>query len=442
MPPSLLSSRRVLVDGRLRPATLAIENQTITAILEHDPARSAETHHDYHDLVVMAGLIDTHVHINEPGRTDWEGFETATRAAAAGGVTTLVDMPLNSIPSTVDADGFRLKIEAAAGKLRVDVGLWGGAVVGNLTGMRELHQAGVLGFKCFLSPSGTDEFTNLDFEQLGEAMKVVAELDSVLLVHAEDPAELREFSGDPRNYDNYLATRPSRAEVSAIERVVAAARASGCRAHIVHLATEAGLPVLEGSGVTVETCPHYLTFAAEEIEPGATAYKCAPPIRGRVTRDALWQALGRGAIQLVATDHSPSPPELKCTDNGDFSAAWGGISSLQLLLPAVWTEAARRGYTIENLTEWVCSAPARLAGLDHLKGRLAPGLQADLVVWDPNATFVVERLEHRHPLTPYQGRTLRGVVEATYLRGQRIFFQSQHHSECLGQIVKRARSQA
>ncbi|MCA9790400.1 MAG: allantoinase AllB [Candidatus Eremiobacteraeota bacterium] len=439
MPPTLLSSRRVLLEGRLQPATLELENGLISAIFDHDPSRAGD-HHDYHDLVVMAGLIDTHVHINEPGRTDWEGFATATRAAAAGGLTTLVDMPLNSIPSTVDADSFRLKLEAAAGQLRVDVGFWGGAVVGNLDGMRELAQAGVLGFKCFLSPSGTDEFTNLDFEQLGQAMQMVAELDSVLLVHAEDPAELLAFSGDPRSYDNYLATRPPRAEVSAIERVVAGAKATGCRAHVVHLATEAGLASLAHSGVTVETCPHYLTFAAEEIADGATAYKCAPPIRGRATREALWQALERGAIQLVATDHSPSPAELKCIDSGDFSAAWGGISSLELLLPAVWTEAARRGHGVEKLARWVCSAPARLAGLDHLKGRLEPGLQADLVVWDPNASFVVDRLEHRHALTPYQGRTLRGVVEATYLRGQRIFFQSQHHSECLGQILKKART--
>jgi allantoinase len=381
----------------------------------------------------MPGIVDTHVHVNEPGRTEWEGFETATRAAAAGGVTTLVDMPLNSIPATTSPEGLHAKLEATGGKLRVDVGLWGGAGPGNARELAGLLAGGVLGFKAFLAPSGVEEFQSLGERDLKAAMRELAGLGAVLLVHAELPGTIDTAArvweeGSPAEYARYLRSRPDVAEVEAVELLIRLGRETGCRVHVVHVSSAEVLPLLrrareEGLPVTAETCPHYLTFAAEEIPDGAVAFKCAPPIRSRENRERLWEALREGSLDLVATDHSPCPPEMKKIEAGDFREAWGGISSLQLALPAVWTGARERGFTVEDLARWMCAAPARLAGLEGRKGAIAPGYDADLAVWDPEASFEVDagRLFHRHKLTPYAGRTLHGIVRRTLLRGRTVY---------------------
>lgn len=389
--------------------------------------------------VVMPGIVDTHVHINEPGRTDWEGFETATRAAAAGGVTTLVDMPLNSVPATTTRAAFAEKLRAAEGKCHVDVGLWGGIVPGNAHDPAEISGLiadGVLGFKAFLVPSGVDEFPGVGEAELRPAMTELARHGAVLLVHAELPGPIEAASGvwngagpaELRQYDRWLRSRPAAAEVEAFLLVSRLVRETGCRVHIVHLATSEVLPLLraaraEGLPITAETCPHYLTFCAEEIEDGATAFKCAPPIRGRAERDALWRALAAREIDLVATDHSPSPPDLKAIGTGDFRAAWGGIASLQVTLPAVWTGARERGFSISDLATWMCAAPARLAGIEDRKGSIAPGQDADLVIWDPEERRTIDpaALHHRHKLTPYAGRELYGVIRSTLLGGKTVY---------------------
>lgn len=400
--------------------------------------------------VVMPGLVDTHVHINEPGRADWEGFETATRAAAAGGVTTLIDMPLNSVPATTTIEALAAKRESAAGRCSVDVGFWGGVVPGNLKELAPLFEAGVFGFKCFLVPSGVDEFRHVDEADLRSAMPRLAEIGALLLAHAETPGPiekaLRRLAGArPTSYRAYLDARPDSAEHEAVSLLVKLAAEFGSRIHIVHLSSAGSLPLLSSGRahkrvtLTVETCPHYLRFAAEEIPDGATPYKCAPPIRSRPNREALWRALGDEQIEMVVSDHSPSPAAMKCLDSGDFRAAWGGIASLQLGLSAVWTGAEPRGYAVEDIAKWMCEAPAKLAGLDNRKGRLAPGYDADLVIWDPEAEFRVEKamLYDRHRLTPYEGELLKGRVEMTLLRGESIFNRGVFAEQPSGRLLKR-----
>jgi allantoinase len=391
---------------------------------------------DCGDSVLMPGIVDTHVHVNEPGRTEWEGFETATSAAAAGGVTTLIDMPLNSIPATTTREALRAKMTAAKGKLRVDLGLWGGVVPGNSEELGGLLDAGVLGFKAFLVPSGVAEFGHVGEAELRAAMPILAKLGAVLLAHAELPGPIDKAAGvwesagpaELSDYCRYLQSRPDASEVEAVELLVRLCRELGCRVHIVHVSSAEVLPILkrardEGLPIIAETCPHYLTFAAEEIPDGAVTFKCAPPIRSRDNRERLWEALRERLIDLVATDHSPCPPEVKKVASGDFRGAWGGISSLQLSLPAVWTGARERGFTVEDLAKWLSAAPAKLAGLEGRKGAIAPGYDADLVIWDPEASFEVEpaRLYHRHKLTPYAGRTMCGVVKRTVLGGETIY---------------------
>ncbi|HSS78669.1 MAG TPA: allantoinase AllB, partial [Thermoanaerobaculia bacterium] len=381
-----------------------------------------------------------------------EGFETATRAAAAGGVTTLVDMPLNSIPATTTREALRAKMTSAEGKLRVDVGFWGGVVPGNSRELEGLLDDGVLGFKAFLVPSGVDEFGHVGEADLRTAMPVLARRGAVLLAHAELPgpidkaAKVWESAGPTElsNYRRYLQSRPDASEVEAVELLVRLCRGLGCRVHIVHVSSAEVLPVLkrahdEGLPITAETCPHYLTFAAEEISDGAVTFKCAPPIRSRDNREHLWEALRVGLIDLVATDHSPCPPEMKKVESGDFRGAWGGISSLQLALPAVWTGARERDFTVQDLTEWMCAGPTRLAGLEGRKGAIAPGYDADLVVWDPEASFVVEpeRLQHRHKITPYAGQTLYGVVRRTVLRGETIYLNGDFVGTPGGRLLTR-----
>ncbi len=375
---------------------------------------------------MMPGIVDTHVHVNEPGRTEWEGFETATRAAAAGGVTTILDMPLNSIPPTTTVAGLEAKREAAAGQSHVNVELIGGVIPGNAEDLEPLAREGVRAFKCFLSPSGVEEFPCVSEADLEIAFPMLERIGLPLMVHAEDPAFLREAPASQR-YADYLASRPVEAEHSAIRMLVRLMKQWTVPVHIVHLSSSTSLEIIraaksEGLRLTVETCPHYLTFASEEIRDGATEYKCAPPIRGSIERELLWDALIAGDIDLIASDHSPCPPSMKQTA-GDFRQAWGGIASLQLSLAAVWTGARARGQSPDALARWMSAAPAALAGIADRKGKISAGYDADIVTWNPNAAFVVDatRLEHRHDISPYDGLTLHGQVLSTYVSGNIVF---------------------
>jgi allantoinase len=448
LPDLVVRGRRVVVGGGVGPAAIHIRDGRIIAIRGHDDVAPGCPLDDAADAVVMPGVVDTHVHVNEPGRTEWEGFETATQAAAAGGVTTIVDMPLNSIPATTGVTALQMKRRAAEGKCHVDTGFWGGVVPGNASELPGLVAAGVLGFKCFLVPSGVDEFPAVTERDLRIAAPLLAKLDALLLYHAELPRWIDPpVTGsvrDPRSYATYLATRPGQAEDEAIGLAIRLCREYRVRTHIVHLSSSDALARLSparasGLPITVETCPHYLTFAAEDIPDGATAFKCAPPIRERTNREVLWAALAGGAIQMVASDHSPSPPALKHLTSGNFLKAWGGIPSLQVSLAATWTGAVARGHSLIELADWMCRGPARLAGLAR-KGAIEVGGDADLVVWDPEAEFLVDAasLFHRHPGTPYEGRRLRGIVERTYLGGARIYERGRPMPPPAGRLVARA----
>jgi allantoinase len=417
----IVRARRAVVDGVLQPCAVDVRDGVITALPEYAGPHAGEVIDLADDEVLLPGLVDTHVHVNEPGRTEWEGFASATRAAAAGGVTTLIDMPLNSIPPTIDVAALEQKRDAARGQCHVDVGFWGGAVPHSLGSLRALHEAGVFGFKAFLVHSGVDEFPAVSATQLHDALREVAGFDGLLIVHAEDADCIGETSG--RAYDDFLASRPASAELAAVKQVIDAAQATGGRAHIVHLAAAEALPVLaaaraDGARVTAETCPHYLTFAAEEIPAGATVFKCCPPIRDAANRDALRTALGAGLLNAVDSDHSPAPAALKRLDAGDFGCAWGGIASLPLVLAAVWTARGARGFGLPDVVRWMSHGPAEFVGLRQ-KGRIAVGADADLVAFAPDELFTVEpaALQHRHPITPYAGRELAGVVRRTWLRG-------------------------
>ncbi|MGA8143540.1 MAG: allantoinase AllB [Candidatus Acidiferrales bacterium] len=445
----IVRGRRVVTPDGERAAAIHVRGGIVTAIAGFDEVPSGVPVHDAGNSVVMPGLVDTHVHINEPGRTEWEGFSTATRAAAAGGVTTLVEMPLNSIPATATAAAYREKLAAAAGKLWVDTGFWGGVVPGNSAEIRPLWEAGVFGFKCFLVPSGVEEFAHVTEADLRTAFPELVALAAPLLAHAELPGPIAESAkqmskGDPRRYGTWLACRPRVAEDEAIEFLLRLCHEAGAFVHIVHLSSSDAIPALQkaksnGYAVTVESCPHYLTFAAEEIADGATEFKCAPPIRERENREKLWAALGDGTIDFIASDHSPCPPAMKLFDTGDFLRAWGGVAGLELRLPAVWTEASSRGYAVPQVAGWLCSGPARLAGLDKRKGTIAVGFDADFAIWNPNAKLSIEptQLHQRHKITPYTGRELSGLVETTFLRGRKIFDKGEFSSSPLGQVLRR-----
>lgn len=419
-------SRRALLPQGERAACIDVHDGRISAIEAWDAP--GQVTHDLGDLVLMPGVVDTHVHCNEPGRTEWEGFRSASRAAAAGGVTTIVDMPLNSIPATTTAAALQAKTNAMAGQLQVDVGLWGGVIPGNAGHIEELLRAGVLGFKCFLSPSGVDEFPHVTEPDLLQVVDDLRRFQAPLLAHAEDPALLLAPPSSTRHHAAWLASRPAEAEASAIHMLARVAGRAGVHIHIVHVASRAALAAVEsarsdGVRMSAETCPHYLTFAAEDIPDGATEYKCAPPIRGRAERDALCRAVLEARLDMVASDHSPAPAALKHMDSGDFAKSWGGIASLELSLSATWTALHEAGANLACLSRSMSEMPARLARLDRTKGSLKVDHDADLVVFDPDATFLVERtqLHQRHPVTPYAGRTLRGRVLGTWLRGRAVF---------------------
>lgn len=418
-----LKSRHVLTPEGLRPATIVYENGRISAI---EPLSSSTPGQDVEDSYVVPGLVDTHVHVNEPGRTEWEGFRTASRAAAAGGITCIVDMPLNCIPATTCTEALGVKRAAARESSVVSCEFWGGAVAGNASQLMPLAKAGVRGFKSFLVHPGIEEFSMVSEADLREAMPIIASTNLPFLVHAEHPEYVSAPAGS--DYASYLASRPPESEVAAISLLIELCRETRCHVHIVHLSAAEALPDIEaaraeGLPLTVETCPHYLLLSAEEIPEGATEYKCAPPIRGASNRERLWQALQAGTIDLIATDHSPCPPALKCRESGDFSKAWGGIASLSVAFPLMWTEASRRGIAIDRLLRWMSSAPAELAGLADAKGKIAAGYDADLVIFDParNWTITVEDLHFRHAVTPYLGRAVKGKVRKTIVGGRTVF---------------------
>jgi allantoinase len=431
-PELIIRGRTVVSSDAIGPASIYIRDEKIVSVREFDEVvAGCELVEASDGSIVMPGLVDTHVHINSPGRSEWEGFPTATRAAAAGGVTTLIDMPLNSIPPTTTLAGFKEKLEIAKDDCFVDVGFWGGVVPGNTGELARMFAAGVVGFKCFLVPSGVDEFPHVTEADLREAMPELTRLGAMLIVHAELPGPMATDNTDDTDdtdYNRFLESRPCAAENEAVALMIRLSREFDTRVHIVHLSSAEALPLLHeaqaaGVKITAETCPHYLHFTAETVPAGATEFKCCPPIRETENREQLWQGLAAGTIDMIVSDHSPCPASMKLRDSGDFMAAWGGIASLQLRLPVVWTEARRRGFSLREITNWLCTNPARQVSLSSRKGEIAAGCDADIAIWNPDREFVVHatQLEHRHKITPYEGEHLTGVVEKTFLRGRKIY---------------------
>ena len=445
VPDLIIRGPRVVLPDTVGPRAVLIKDGKIVSITDYDRnAVDCEVIEADEASVILPGLVDTHVHINSPGRTEWEGFQTATAAAAAGGVTTLVDMPLNSIPPTTTLSGFKTKLETARNNCFVDVGFWGGVVPGNTAELGPMFEAGVVGFKCFLVPSGVDEFPHVTEEHLREAMPELTRLDAMLIVHAELPGPIRAAGVPADDYQTFLSSRPRAAENEAVELMIRLSREFDTRVHIVHLSSAEAVPLLrsaqaEGVKISAETCPHYLHFAAEEIADGATEFKCCPPIREGENREKLWAGLAGGTIEMIVSDHSPCPGEMKLRESGDFMQAWGGIASLQLRLPVVWTEARRRGFSFLDVVRWVCAAPAAQVSLQSRKGAIAVGEDADIVIWNPDEEFVVDAtsLQHRHKITPYQGETLSGVVQKTFLRGKKIYDRNHFLGAPLGMLLKR-----
>ena len=432
-----ISSRKVVLPHGVEAATLHVADGKIAAIV---PGRTMEA--DVGECVILPGLVDPHVHINEPGRAEWEGFETATKAAAAGGITTLVDMPLNSTPVTTTAAALKAKRVATKNKLWVDCGFYAGVLPTNIDHLHDLATAGVRGFKAFLVPSGIDDFPAVDEAVLREALPIIARTGLPFLVHAEQTCTGDRPVARTKNYNRYLSSRPDEWECAAIEMMIRLAREFRTPVHIVHLSSAKALPMLkqaraEGLPITVETCPHYLCFAAEDIPDGRTDFKCAPPIRSRANREQLWGALAEGIIDFIATDHSPCPPAMKYLEEGDFSRAWGGIASLGLALSVVWTEARQRGFLLTDVIRWLGGRPAEFLGLSGIKGEIRVGADADLVVFDPEATFGIdpETIAFRHKVTPYLGRRLRGRVERTFLHGKLVFDRGRWCDKSTGRLV-------
>ena len=441
-PNLIIRGQRVVLPETIAPRSVHIREERIVFVGDYDDVVEGCEIVDAGQSVVMPGLVDTHVHINAPGRTEWEGFRSATLAAAAGGVTTVVDMPLNSVPPTTTLAGFKTKLETARDDCFVDVGFWGGVVPGNTAELAPMFAAGVVGFKCFLVPSGVDEFEHVTEEHLREAMPELTRLGALLIVHAELPGSIR--ADGPADYQSFLESRPRVAENEAVELMIRLSREFDTRVHIVHLSSAEAIPVLREAQaasvkITAETCPHYLHFAAEQVPAGATEFKCCPPIRERDNREELWDGLKDGTIGLIVSDHSPCPGEMKLRESGDFMKAWGGIASLQLRLPIVWTEARRRGFSLLDVTRWLCGNPARQVSFEPRKGTIAVGSDADLVIWNPDEQFTVNAsaLHHRHKLTPYAGEVLSGVVQQTFLRGKKIYEGGQFIDAHLGHMLLR-----
>ncbi len=444
-PNLIIRGRRVVLPDTIAPRSVHIGEERIVFVGDYDDVvAGCEILDAGEESLVMPGLVDTHVHINAPGRTEWEGFRSATLAAAAGGVTTVIDMPLNSVPPTTTLAAFKVKLETARHDCFVDVGFWGGVVPGNTGELAPMFAAGVVGFKCFLVPSGVDEFEHVTEEHLREAMPELTRLGALLIVHAELPGSIRTDGDRAGDYRSFLESRPRAAENDAVELMIRLSREFGTRVHIVHLSSAEAIPLLReaqaaGVKITAETCPHYLHLAAEDVPEGATEFKCCPPIRERDNREELWDGLKDGTIGLIVSDHSPCPGEMKLRESGDFMKAWGGIASLQLRLPVVWTEARRRGFSLLDVTRWLCANPARQVSLAPPKGSIMVGSDADLVIWNPDETFTVDAssLHHRHKLTPYAGELLHGVVKKTFLRGRKIYDHNHFTDAPLGQMLLR-----
>jgi allantoinase len=443
-PDLIIRGQRVVLPDAIAPRSIHIRGERIVFVGDYSElVPGCEVIEAPDESVVMPGLVDTHVHINAPGRTEWEGFRSATRAAAAGGVTTLVDMPLNSIPPTTTLANFETKLQTARNDCFVDVGFWGGVVPGNTPELARMFAAGVVGFKCFLVPSGVDEFQHVTEADLREAMPELTRLGAMLIVHAELPETIRTDSDDG-DYQSFLHSRPRAAENDAIELMIRLSREFDTRVHIVHLSSAEALPQLRaaqeaGVKITAETCPHYLHFTAETVPDGATEFKCCPPIREETNREELWDGLRDGTIDFVVSDHSPCPGEMKLRESGDFMKAWGGIASLELRLPVVWTEARRRGFSLEDMARWLCANPARQVSFAPQKGSIAAGSDADLVIWNPTQQFKVDAssLHHRHKITPYDGEVLSGVVQKTFLRGHKIYDMGHFTNASSGHMLLR-----
>jgi allantoinase len=426
-----IKSTNIITTVGIVNGMILIENGVIINVSPYSASDLKAIKHpiaDVGDSVVMAGIIDPHVHINEPGRTDWEGFNTATKAAITGGLTTLVDMPLNSAPVTTSVAAFKTKLAAAKGKLHTNVGFWGGVIPGNSDEIEPLIKMGVLGFKAFLTHSGIDDFPNATEDDLRKAMPIIASYDLPLLVHCELTDDFKVENQDPLSYRDYLASRPKYWEDSAVDLMIRLCEEYDCRVHIVHLSSANPIDAIADAKqkrlpVTVETGQHYLYFSAEDIKDGQTQFKCAPPIREKANNDLLWDALKQGIIDFVATDHSPAPPDLKQMQTGDFTKAWGGIASLQFALPVLWTAAKKHDCDLHDIARWLCENPSKLIGKETSKGKIEPGYDADLVIWNPEASFVLteDMIQHKHKVTPYLGQTLYGVVEQTYIAGTKVF---------------------
>jgi allantoinase len=426
-----IKSKNILTPQGIIDGIILISNGKISDIISSKNDSCDFPIEDANESIVMPGIIDPHVHINEPGRTDWEGFDTATKAAAAGGITTLIEMPLNSSPVTTTKNNFQIKLNSAKNKLHVNCGFWGGIVPGNLNELEELLESGVFGFKAFLTHSGIEDFPNTHAGHLRKALKTLKKYNKPFLVHCELDTvhdDLKFLEQNPKNYSAYLKSRPKSWEDNAIKLMIDLCRETGALVHIVHLSSAKSIEQIqkakqEGLSLTVETAPHYLFFNAEEIPDGATEYKCAPPIREKENNEKLWNALLDGTIDFIATDHSPAPPSMKEIESGNFKKAWGGIAGLQFSLPVVWTKMKEKNIPVEKSLKWMCENPVKLCQLNSSKGKIEKGFDADIVVWNPDEKFTVEEkdIQHRHKITPYLNRELFGVVEQTYIGGKKIF---------------------
>lgn len=444
MSKTIIKSNRIITPSGIRPGYIIINDGVIEDVVEQLSSVSEVTVTDAGNAVVMAGIIDPHVHINEPGRTDWEGFDTATRAAIAGGITTVVDMPLNSTPVTTTAKAFDQKIAATKNQLHTNVGFWGGVVPGNENEIEGLIKCGVLGFKAFLTHSGIDDFANVTEADLVKVMPIIARHGLPLLVHCELTDSINRVNHNNRSYANYLASRPAFWEDDAIALMIRLCEQFNCRVHIVHVSSASSIIQIEqakqkGLPLTAETAQHYLYFCAEEIKDGQTQFKCAPPIRNKANNNQLWKALQNGILNFVATDHSPATPELKETTSGNFLKAWGGIASLQIALPVLWTAAKQRNIGVEHIAKWLSENPAKLIGLEHKKGRIEKGYDADLVIWNPDESFTVteQMILHKHKITPYLGEQLYGTVHSTYLGGMVVYHANGQLQLQAGSIITR-----
>lgn len=426
-----LKSKNILTPTGMISGIVLLEQNKISAVLNESDSSFSGAIQDVGESVIMPGLIDCHVHINEPGRTAWEGFVTATKAAAAGGITTLIEMPLNASPVTTTASNFEIKQAAAKGKLNVNCGFWGGVIPDNLNELDTLLKSGVYGLKAFLTHSGIDDFPNTNADHLRQALLLLKKYDMPLLVHCELDAPNEDshyLDENPRSYVAYLKSRPNSWENNAVQLMIDLCRETRSRVHLVHISSAEALPLIaaakkEGLPLTAETCPHYLFFNAEQIPDGATEFKCAPPIREKENNEKLWAALKDGTLDFVVTDHSPAPPDLKETVSGNFKKAWGGIAGLQFSLPVMWTGMKQRGFSIHDFSTLMSENVASFMKLNSLKGKIEKGYDADLVIWNPSKKFIVksEQIQHRHKITPYAGLELFGQVEQTYVNGIKVF---------------------